>query len=89
MGPREPAVLGDREVEELLDYSCSIPTGTTIGKRWKRLEPYVIPKRGAQCRYLGEYVDIGDPERVGIRWAPLITATEAGELAAAIMWWLA
>lgn len=28
--------LTERELADLLDYSCSFPTGTTTGKRWKR-----------------------------------------------------
>jgi hypothetical protein len=79
--PVVPVVLADDQVAELLEYSRSLPTGTTIGKRWRR---EVFGER-----WLGEYVDIGVPDRVGIKWAPLITATEAGALAAAILWWLA
>lgn len=28
--------LTKRELDELPEYSCSMPTGTTVGKRWKR-----------------------------------------------------
>lgn len=30
--------LTSREFEALLDYSASLPTGTTPGKRWRRLD---------------------------------------------------
>jgi hypothetical protein len=29
-------VLTKREFDELGEYSCSLPTGTTVGRRWKR-----------------------------------------------------
>lgn len=51
----------------LPDYSCSFPTGTTIGKRWRRAEDggWVI----------GEYVASEDPDRVSIKWwQPEITS---------------
>lgn len=33
--------ITQKELDELLEYSCSLPTGTTPGKRWKRdLEAY-------------------------------------------------
>ena len=32
----EALVLTRSELEELLEYSCSLPTGTTIGKKWRR-----------------------------------------------------
>ena len=36
MGDRhEPIKLTEDEFRELLEYSCSYPTGTTIGKCWK------------------------------------------------------
>jgi len=56
------------ELDALPEYSRSLPTGTTIGKRWKRnladghggkLKPYWI---------VGEYYDIDRDDRVGIRW---------------------
>ena len=87
MTSSDAIVLPDTDVEALLEYSCSLPTGTTIGKRWKRLEPYRAPAH-QQRRYLGEYVEHADPDKVGIRWTPLLTSTEAGELAGAILWWL-
>ena len=30
------ALMTRREFEDLPQYSCSLPTGQTIGKRWKR-----------------------------------------------------
>jgi len=32
----ETVYLTKRELDGLAEYSCTVPTGTTIGKRWKR-----------------------------------------------------
>jgi hypothetical protein len=40
------ALMTLREFEDLLDYSCSLPTGTTPGKRWKRSDVYAVYARG-------------------------------------------
>ena len=40
----DSAYMTMREFGELLEYSCSLPTGTTAGKRWKRGWPYVEPR---------------------------------------------
>lgn len=48
------------EFNSLKEYSSSIPTGTTIGKRWKR-----------NCSgnwFIGEYVDINSETEIGIKW---------------------
>lgn len=68
------------EFDALPEYSCSLPTGTTIGKRWKRnetaycAEPVALhPFDGTVVRepprwILGEYVAHPNPALVGIRW---------------------
>ena len=48
----------------LPEYSSSIPTGTTIGKQWKRRE--------GNNWYLGEYIPHEDPKLVGISWKRII-----------------
>lgn len=65
------------EFDSLAEYSCSIPTGTSIGTRWKRGEPYNEPRN---TWYLGEYVDIGEPDKVGIRWRKIRIITDFIEL---------
>lgn len=55
-------VITSCELDRLLEYSTSLPTGTTIGKRWKRLTA------GGEW-VIGEYVEHPNPETVGIRWA--------------------
>lgn len=66
----KPLALTQREIEELCreygEYSCSIPTGTTIGKRWMCNANAYTP--GAEDDwYLCEYVSDPDPKMVGIR----------------------
>lgn len=59
------AYMDKREFDGLLEYSTTMPTGTTIGKVWKREMP-----RGAKMPdwWLGEYYDIHSEISVGIRW---------------------
>ncbi len=58
--------LTQPELDALLEYSLSLPTGTTIGKRWKRR----IPARGPlQGWAIGKYVTSDQPNEVGIEWS--------------------
>lgn len=66
------------EFSELLEYSCSIPTGTTAGKRWKRDNNWGglvghDPAQGPDW-YLGEYFLDGTipAGEIGIRWRRLV-----------------
>lgn len=53
-------------LDALSEYSTSLPTGTTIGKRWKQRRP--------DGWLIGEYVPHQDPGTVGIKWwVPYIT----------------
>lgn len=76
-------VISQDELDGLPEYSASLPTGTTIGKRWKA-------KRANGEWQIGEYVldPRGDPEFAGIRWRDVViehpvvhgnTGTKAGE----------
>lgn len=62
---RRELTLTARQFDELPEYSCSFPTGTTIGKRWKRKKNYCDESEGW---IVGEYYDIGNQTEVGIRW---------------------
>lgn len=57
---------------ELYEYSCSVPTGTTIGKRWKRLDGAhdqgFIRRGGIPQWVIGEYAENVDPTKVTINW---------------------
>ena len=46
--------------KKLLVYNTSLPTGTTIGKRWRALY--------RQGWFMGEYVRDPSPTHVGIKW---------------------
>jgi len=58
------AVMGAEDFRSLLEYSCSLPTGTAIGKRWKRGQPYDKPTEW----FMGEYAPDPDPKFVRILW---------------------
>lgn len=65
------ALMSMADFEELPEYSCSLPSLTTIGKRWKRGAPYV----GVRTHWwLGEYeeCDPPDPEKVQILWRTIV-----------------
>lgn len=91
MNRAHDVTLTASELAELPEYSCSLPTGTTIGKRWRRnraayargtvvgLHPFdgtPIVEYPDEEWWLGEYVDIGEPERVGIVWRRVRVAAE-------------
>lgn len=63
--------LTQQEFDELLDYSCSIPTGTIIGKKWKRRNDYHDESKGWM---MGEYIQDpkGREDMVGIEWSDII-----------------
>lgn len=64
------------QFDELGEYSCSIPTGTTIGKRWKcDVHAHPAHKGKPPLWHLGEYYDLGPPDNeknVGIRWSKIV-----------------
>jgi hypothetical protein len=62
------------EFDALLEYSTTLPTGTTIGKKWKR---HILSGLNRGEWWLGEYVPdpSGDPGRVGILWKKIETPT--------------
>ena len=65
--------------DSLGEYSCSLPTGTTVGKHWKRNNGAYI-KDAPDDWVICEYVDHPDPKKVGIRyWKPEIQSAAADE----------
>lgn len=46
------------------DYSCTLPSGAFVGKRWKRHVPF----GGPGYWMMGEYTDDPDPNMIGIKW---------------------
>lgn len=59
-----------RTLEELPEYSCSMPTGTTIGKTWKRDENAYDSLRCGYGRawWIGRYEEHPDPAKISIRF---------------------
>ncbi len=53
-------VMLRRDLEKLPEYSASLPTGTTIGTKWRRLV--------GSMWWIGEYVASRTPGYVDIRW---------------------
>jgi len=61
-----------RLVSHYGEYSCSLPTGTTAGKRWMRnARAYGRPRVGPEW-YLGEYVEGANPDCIDIRWRVVV-----------------
>lgn len=65
-------VISLEDLEKLPEYSCSLPTGTTIGKRWRQATkwgPEVSRERYPETEWMiGTYVDHPDPKLVRIEW---------------------
>lgn len=72
----EVVELTQAEFDELPEYSCSLPTGTTIGKEWKRGEPYRAPR---ERWYRGMYVESEREGYVKVKWQRIrvLTARQA------------
>lgn len=79
-----PVRLTSSEFNALGEYSCSLPTGVTVGKRWKRnanayrqadpdrVDPLTGMALGWPAEWwLGEFIEDPDPKMVGIIWRPI------------------
>lgn len=65
----EEEVFTLSDLMALPEYSCSIPTGTTIGKRWRRATHYYSTDPAMMTEWwIGTYVEHPDEDRVGIEW---------------------
>lgn len=62
-------VLTQKEFRELPEYSTSLPTGTTIGKKWKRQKDWQDASKGW---LMGEYIPNPNPKKVGIHWREVV-----------------
>lgn len=72
-----PICLSEKDFESLDDYSCSIPSGTYVGKRWKRRFPYVHDPDVVPVWTMGEYCECDTPGQIGINWRPIVVANAA------------
>jgi hypothetical protein len=83
----ETTYLTTEEFHRLPDYSASIPTGTTIGKKWRRYVCHFKDSKGIEFFSdnvpenmkliseewrMGEYVPHDDPNLVGIKWTKIL-----------------
>lgn len=75
------AIVSPWEFQQLPEYSTSLPTGTTIGKTWKRALMRALPPDPMSSFpraeptgewSLGEYVPHPEPGQVGIKWRALL-----------------
>lgn len=66
-------LLTEEELKELGTYNCSLPTGTRIGKRWKKDRNYYRPNGPHEPDWwMAEYVEDPDPKMVGIEWSRVL-----------------
>lgn len=54
------ATMNFAAFKDLPEYSTTLPTGTTVGKRWRRLH--------RDEWFLGEYIENPNPKVVSIKW---------------------
>lgn len=79
----ETIVLTKQEFDSLPEYSCSIPTGTTIGKKWKMNRfAFVKFEDGIKREewHLCEYVEHADPKLVGISYKSIVAILKLKDL---------
>ncbi len=60
--------LTQKEFDDLLEYSLTLPTGQRIGKRWKRDQNVHCTKGNEPVWIMGEYTEHEDPNLIGIKW---------------------
>jgi hypothetical protein len=70
--PLPLVLIRSTELRDLLEYSHSLPTGTTIGKRWRR--------RVVGGWVLGTYVPHPNPDLVGIRWEQAVVIPDDADV---------
>jgi hypothetical protein len=70
---RPVLIVSQKYLDNLYEYSCSLPTGTIVGKRWKR---NIHPECNGAAGYppektkwiIGEYYDCNEEGKIGIMW---------------------
>ncbi len=60
------------ELDALSEYSCSLPTGTTIGKSWKRNVNAYTGRADSPDWWMGYYTESDLPGQVGIEWRRVV-----------------
>lgn len=85
---KDQVYLTQQQFDRLPEYSCSLPTGTTIGKQWKANKTAFYCGRCKQsnwhCKceqgmlklpddwFQGEYVPHPDENKTGIVWKRIV-----------------
>lgn len=65
--------IKESEMRELGQYNATLPTGTTIGKRWIKAKPRHPKFLDLQQFWICEYVPDPEPNMVGIKyWTPIV-----------------
>ncbi len=67
------ALCDTADFDALLDYSCSLPSGTFLGKVWKRSDAFYRGRNPDEplLWQLAEYVPCDIPGQIGIKWRDL------------------
>jgi hypothetical protein len=68
---RPELFLYAHELASMPEYSLSVPTGTTVGKVWKRRVPYNAPELQASW-VIGMYVYSGSLGHLRIVWSDVV-----------------
>jgi hypothetical protein len=82
--PTTTVELTLEELRKLPEYSLTLPTATTTGKRWRRHEPYMRNCKDGHCGHWwrGEYVAGAQSGMVGIVWLRIVEPSTAGKASA-------
>jgi len=65
--------ITQKELDDLGEYSCSLPTGTIIGKRWKCKKDYNDVSKGW---LIAEYVPSYVKNMIGIKWKDAVVVND-------------
>lgn len=76
-GEVEVDLLTEKELMALPNYSCTLPTGTVVGKKWRRdmNEPkrfHGHDKTLPELWWTGEFIPDDRPGMIGIRWRRVV-----------------
>lgn len=75
--PTRVVRMTEAELLKLPEYSTSLPTGQTIGKRWRRDDNFMARRNVGHLHFFDGYLQ---PEDYGVRWVigEYVSDTEPG-----------
>jgi hypothetical protein len=75
--PTPPGLVGltKKELDDLPEYSLSIPTGVFLGKKWKR--NVNVGTKDGPLWVMGEYTEHPNPELCGIVFKTVVIVGDA------------